>query len=179
MTTGHVHGRFQPFHREHLEYAAWAASESDELIVGITNADESHVTAETAESKRHKPRHNPFEYHERHRMIRAAIDDSAIAVPVRIMPFPINRPDLWSAYAPEDAHYFVNVLEEWHEVKADRIRDHDRAVRTKEGTRTVSGVDIRECMATGDGSWRADVPDAVVAVIEDIGGVQRVRRLWE
>lgn len=178
VTVGHVHGRFQPFHREHLDYAAWAAQECDELIVGVTNADRAHIATEDAEPKRHEPRHNPFEYHERHRMIRAAVADS-IAVPVRIMPFPINRPDLWDAYAPGDAHYYINVLEEWHEVKAGRIRDHDRTVRTKQGTRTVSGIGIREKMANGDGSWRADVPDAAVAVIEDIDGVERVGRLWE
>jgi nicotinamide-nucleotide adenylyltransferase len=177
--TGHVHGRFQPFHSEHLEYAAWAADHVDELLVGITNADASHTAEEAADAKRHRPEHNPFAYHERHRMIRAAIDDSSIPVPVQIMPFPINRPELWSAYAPESARYFVNVLEDWHEVKAARLRDHGRTVRTKEGTRTVSGTDIRERMAAGDGAWRAEVPDATVTVIEDVGGVERVRRLWE
>ncbi len=175
MTVGHVHGRFQPFHREHLEYAAWAASESDELIVGVTNADPSHVAAEDAEPKRHEPKHNPFPYHERYRMIRAAVDGSSIAVPVHIMPFPINRPDLWDAYAPADAVYFINALEEWHEVKADRVRDHGRTVRTKDGTRTVSGTEIREAMAAGSDAWRSAVPDPVVGVLEDIDGVERVR----
>lgn len=179
MTVGHVHGRFQPFHDEHLAYAAWAAGECEELLVGITNADPSHTRAEDAESKRHKPQHNPFAYHERHRMIRAAVEASTIAVPVRVMPFPINRPDLWSAYAPESATYYVNVLEEWHEVKADRIREHGRRVRTKEGTRTVSGVDIREQMARGDDAWRADVPDAVATVVDDVDGVERVGELWD
>lgn len=176
---GHVHGRFQPFHREHLEYAAWAAGESEELIVGVTNADPAHVATEDADPKRHAPEHNPFAYHERHRMIRAAVDASPIAVPVRIMPFPINRPDLWDAYAPADARYFVNVLEGWHEVKAERIRDSGRAVRTKRGTRTVSGTDIREAMAAGDDDWREDVPDAAVSVLDAVDGPRRVRDLQE
>jgi nicotinamide-nucleotide adenylyltransferase len=176
-TVGHVHGRFQPFHREHLAYAAWAASHSDALLVGVTNADPSHVETEAADPKRHRPRHNPFAYHERHRMIRAAVAE--IPVPVEILPFPINRPDLWDAYAPERARYFVNVLEDWHEVKADRIRASGRTVRTKEGTRTVSGTDIRRAMAAGEDTWRAEVPDPAVAVIEDVGGPERLRRLWE
>jgi nicotinamide-nucleotide adenylyltransferase len=178
VTLGHVHGRFQPFHLEHLEYAAWAAGESDELVVGITNADPAHVAAEDTEPKRHQPEHNPFAYHERHRMIRAAVAASGIDVPVEIMPFPINRPELWDAYAPKRARYFLNVLEEWHEVKADRIRAHGRTVRTKDGTRTVSGTDIREAMASDDDTWRADVPDAAVDVIEDVDGPERVRGLW-
>jgi len=189
-TVGHVHGRFQPFHREHLEYAAWAAGECDRLIVGVTNADPSHVRTENADPKRHEPRHNPFRYHERHRMIRAAVD-GALAVPVRIMPFPINRPELWDHYAPADAVHFVNVLEEWHEVKADRLREHGRTVRTKRGTRTVSGSEIRRAMANacaGDGTaegrasggadWTVDLPDGVAAVLRRIDGPARVRELY-
>lgn len=176
---GHVHGRFQPFHREHLDYAAWAAASCDVLVVGITNADASHTTAEDADATRHEPRNNPFRYHERHRMVRAAVDASPIAAPVRTMPFPINRPDLWDDYAPADAVHFVNVLEPWHEVKADRLRDHGRTVRTKEGTRTVSGTEIRRQMAEGDPAWRSDVPDAVRDVVDAIDGPSRVRELYE
>jgi len=178
MTVGHVHGRFQPFHREHLDYAAWAAEESSELIVGITNADPAHVATEDADPERDEPKHNPFAYHERHRMVRAAVDASDIAVPVRIMPFPINRPELWAAYAPGDTRYYINVLEEWHEVKADRIRETGRTVRTKQGTRTVSGTDIRAAMARADDAWRGDLPEAVVAVLDRIDGPERVRDLW-
>jgi cytidyltransferase-like protein len=198
---GHVHGRFQPFHEEHLAYAAWAAGKCDRLIVGITNADPAHVTSEDADPKRHQPRHNPFRYHERHRMVRAAVDDAAIGVPVRIMPFPINRPELWADYAPRDAVHFVNVLEEWHEVKADRLRDRGRTVRTKRGTRTVSGTEIKRRMAAAvaaadsdsgseradeddgegiagtDDDWRAGLPSAVVAVLREIDGLARVREL--
>lgn len=173
---GHVHGRFQPFHREHREYAAWAAGECDRLVVGITNADPSHVTAEDADPKRHQPRHNPFRYHERHRMVRAALAD--FEVPVDIVPFPINRPELWDEYAPADAVHYVNVLEDWHAVKADRLREHGRRVETKRGTRTVSGTDIRRRMAAGE-DWTADVPDGVVEVIREIDGVERVREVWD
>lgn len=176
-TVGHVHGRFQPFHREHREYAAWAAAGCDRLIVGITNADPSHVVAEDADPKRHERKHNPFRYHERHRMVRAALDASGVDVPVCILPFPINRPELWDHYAPADAVHFVNVLEEWHEVKADRLREHGRTVRTKRGTRTVSGEGIRARMARR-GDWRADLDDAVVAVVEELDGVERVRELF-
>jgi nicotinamide-nucleotide adenylyltransferase len=175
-TIGHVHGRFQPFHLEHLAYATWAADRCDRLIVGITNADLEHTTTEEADPKRHEPHHNPFHYHERHRMVRAAT--AAVDTPVEVMPFPINRPNLWSAYAPDEAVHFVNVLEPWHEVKVKRLRDHGRRVETKDGTRTISGTDIRERMARGDDSWREDVPDAVARVVDDVNGVERVRDLW-
>lgn len=174
----HVHGRFQPFHREHLEYVSWAADEADELLVGITNADPGHVRPEAADSTRNAPKHNPFRYHERHRMLRKAIDAARIGCPVRIVPFPINRPELWEHYAPADAVHYVNVLEEWHHVKIRRLEEHGRSVVTKEGIRTVSGTEIRQRMAASD-PWEADVPDAVVGVIEQIDGVNRVRDLFQ
>ena len=41
-----IHGRFQPFHLGHLEYLAGAASEADEVWVGITNPDPTRVRPE-------------------------------------------------------------------------------------------------------------------------------------
>jgi nicotinamide-nucleotide adenylyltransferase len=174
----HVHGRFQPFHIEHLEYTAWAAAGADELLVGITNADPGHIRPEEADSRRHDPEHNPFRYHERHRMVRETIDAAEIDCPVRIVPFPINRPELWEHYAPADAVHYVNVLEEWHRVKAQRLEEYGRSVVTKNGTRTVSGTDIRRRMASDD-PWKRDVPDAVIGVIKQIEGVKRVQALFE
>lgn len=197
---GHVHGRFQPFHEGHLAYCEWAAGECDELIVGITNADPTHVAPEEADPDRDDPRNNPFRYHERHRMITAALSAADLGVPVRVLPFPINRPELWEHYAPADALHLLRVLEEWHGVKADRLREHGRRVTTIEAERAVSGTAIREAMAAEAGArdfetpasengvdrpadyegnaWRATVPSAVAAVIDEIGGVDRVGTLY-
>lgn len=174
---GHIHGRFQPFHREHLEYAEWAAEDVDELLVGITNADPSHVRAERADPKRDAPEHNPFTYFERNRMIRSTLTDH-LDCPVEVLPFPINRPELWDCYAPADAVHYVNVLEEWHEVKVTRLRDADRVVVTKDGARSVSGTDIRERMARGD-DWQHLVPTPVANWIDNNDRTERVRRAFD
>jgi len=174
---GHVHGRFQPFHDGHLAYCEWAAGECDELLVGITNADPTHVESESADPDRDDPRNNPFRYHERHRMATDALAAADLGVSVRVLPFPINRPELWADYAPADALHLLRVLEGWHEVKADRLREHGRAVRTVEVERTVSGTGIRGSMAAGDGRWRGSVPPAVAAAVDDVDGVARVRDL--
>ncbi|UIP01334.1 adenylyltransferase/cytidyltransferase family protein (plasmid) [Halobaculum sp. CBA1158] len=186
---GHVHGRFQPFHDGHLAYCEWAAGECDELLVGVTNADPAHVRSESADPDRDDPRNNPFRYHERHRMVTAALSAVDLGVPVRVLPFPINRPELWEHYAPVDALHLVRVLEDWHEIKVDRLREHGRTVHTTAAERTVSGTAIREAMAaggraddhdTGEGDgWRTSVPAPVAAVIDDLDGVSRVRSLYE
>lgn len=177
MTTGHIHGRFQPFHEGHLEYAKWAAAHSDRLMIGVTNADQDHVTKEEADPKRHHPRHNPLEYYERQRIVEAAVRESEIDVPVQVSPFPINRPELWEHYAPPDVTHFVYVLEEWHEVKVDRIRDRDRAVETREKERDISATEVRRTIAE-DGSWRQYLPQGVPEMLEELGAVSRIRELW-
>jgi nicotinamide-nucleotide adenylyltransferase len=174
----HVHGRFQPFHDEHLEYVRWAASDhpGDRLVIGITNADAAHTARTEADPERHRPRNNPFTYYERQRMIDAALGgtEADLGCAVSIVPFPINRPELWDAYAPADAVHYVNVLEEWHEHKLERLREHGRAVESKRGTRTISGTEIRTAMADGD-PWADRVPDPVAADIREHGLVDRVR----
>jgi nicotinamide-nucleotide adenylyltransferase len=41
-----VHGRFQPFHSGHLQYALAALQRCAHLIVGITNPDPSAIVQE-------------------------------------------------------------------------------------------------------------------------------------
>jgi len=176
----HVHGRFQPFHDEHLDYVRWAATDSasDRLLIGITNADSAHTVATDADPERHRPRNNPFTYYERHRMIERALDDADLPCAVSIAPFPINRPDLWDAYAPPETVHYVNVLGEWHERKVERLRNTGRTVRDKRGTRTVSATAVRQAMAAGDeGDER--VPDPVAAEIRERELLDRVRDLYE
>lgn len=174
----HIHGRFQPFHKDHADYARWASENTDRLIIGITNADPSHITEEDSETKRHKPKHNPFTYFERHTMIQSFLSESSISSETVIAPFPINRPELWDYYAPESVTHYNNILEEWHEVKVNRFKKHGRSVVTKRGTRNMSGESIRERMAAGQ-NWEQDVPDAVVEIIREIEGERRVKDLYQ
>ncbi len=38
---GMVHGRFQPFHNEHLDYVLRGLARSTTLVIGVTNPDPS------------------------------------------------------------------------------------------------------------------------------------------
>ncbi len=180
----HVHGRFQPFHDEHLDYVRWAAAahSGDRLLVGVTNADTAHTAESDADPGRHRPRNNPFRYHERHRMIRAALESADVATEtgteIDVVPFPINRPELWTAYAPPGTIHYVNVLETWHERKVELLREHGRTVRSKRGTRRISGTGIRKAMADGD-VWADRVPGPVAAYVRDHGLEARVRQLYD
>lgn len=175
----HVHGRFQPFHNEHLDYVRWAVTDcsANRVIVGITNADKSHTAPTDADPNRHRPQNNPFTYYERYLMVWKALEHINLPCQISVVPFPINRPELWDAYVPPEVIHYINVLEEWHEHKAERLQDHGRMVRTKRGTRTISGTEIRRSMAVGD-VWDDRVPDPVADVIRERGLVDRVQNLY-
>ncbi|MFB6225482.1 MAG: adenylyltransferase/cytidyltransferase family protein [Candidatus Paceibacteria bacterium] len=167
MTYGHVHGRFQPFHNGHAKYLRWAIENSDRLIIGITNADPSHVKKEDADPGRHKPENNPYNYINRQKMIESFTKEN-VDIPTEVAPFPVNRPGLWGAYLPESTTHFVRVLEEWHQKKVNRLIKHGKNTRTTSAERQVSGKEVRCRMREGTRAWRQLVPESVVRVIEEL-----------
>lgn len=162
MTRGCFLGRFQPFHLGHLRVAETIESELDGLVVVVGSAGASHSVDD------------PFTGGERVRMVRQAL--SALDLPVYAIPVEdVDRHATWvrhvEAMTPAfDVVYANNPLvlrlfeEAGRPVKRVEMHDRDRL----EGTR------IREAMLAG-GEWRTLVPDPVVAVIEDVDGIERIR----
>src|SRR5439155_1811351 len=108
---GMIHGRFQPFHNGHLEYLRGAAVLCDELFVGITNPDPRRIKEEPTDPLRHLPESNPFTYTERLLMIEAVSHDERI--PVHVVPFPVNEPELWPAYVPAGVTQYLRLFSDW------------------------------------------------------------------
>ena len=97
-----IHGRFQPFHNGHLEYMRGAAERSDEVWIGITNPDPERIKPEASDPLRHLPESNPFSYAERLLMVKAAAAELGLEPgAVHVIPFPVNEPELWTAYVPK------------------------------------------------------------------------------
>lgn len=166
---GMVHGRFQPFHNGHLEYALGAAGRCRHLIVGITNADPTHVRDDALNPARSDPRANPFPYHLRYRMVRDALAEAG-GDPARlsVVPFPIHQPELWRCYAPESAVQFVRVFSEWESAKLERLRGGGYPVRVLDegAAKHISATEVRRLLHAG-GAWRQLVPPAVAALLAD------------
>ena len=161
---GMIHGRFQPFHNGHLEYLRGAAARSEQVFVGITNPDRRRVKEEPSDPLRHLPESNPFTYVERLLMVEAVAADEGI--PVHVVPFPVNEPELWPAYVPEGVTQYLRLFSDWGGTKLERMRDAGyEVVILDEGVeKEISGRDVRDAMRSG-GDWEALVPDAVVRVI--------------
>lgn len=162
-----VHGRFQPFHRGHLAYLEAAAARSPRLLVGITNPDRRHMRPVPEDPVRHLPESNPWTYTERLLMVGAAAQ--AAGLPVRIIPFPIDDPELWPDYVPAGTVHHLRVLSPWGAAKAERLRaaGHEVVVLPAERGKEVSGAQVRAAMRDG-GDWEALVPPAVAAVVRSL-----------
>lgn len=161
-------GRFQPFHKGHLEVVRWALENIDELIIVIGTAQESHTIV------------NPFTAGERMYMIREALRWGGIDLGrVYIIPVPdILMNSVWPYYLklftpPFDTGISRNPLvirlfrEAGYRVLIPPPFDRERYSSTK----------IRKMMLSGDESWRDLVPPAVAEIIDAIDGVSRLRDL--
>ena len=169
---GMVHGRFQPFHRGHLEYLLAASERCRELLVGITNPEPGPVPGEPASPHRHLAEANPYTFAERSAMIRAALIDTGFDTRrVEVVPFPIHDSSQWHRYVPAGTTHFLRVFSEWEAAKADRLRTAGFAVveLPAPALKEVSGTEVRRRMAAGE-DWRELVPPAVARLI---GGEKR------
>lgn len=173
IARGMIHGRFQPFHNGHLEYLRGAANRCDEVFVGITNPDPQRIKPEDSDPLRHLPESNPYTYVERLLMVKAGAADAGIEIArLHVIPFPVNEPELWQAYVPEDVVQFIRLFSDWGGTKLERLREagYEVVVLDEGAGKEISGVEVRQALRE-DGDWRSFVPPGVAAVLE---GLQRV-----
>ena len=162
-----IHGRFQPFHRGHLEYMRGAAERCDELWVGITNPDPARVKPEESDPVRHLPESNPYSYGERMLMVKAAACDLGLDHDhVHVIPFPVNEPELWAAYVPEGVTQYIRLFSDWGGTKLERMREagYEVVILDEGAEKALSGADVREALRTG-GEWESLVPPGVAQVL--------------
>ena len=175
---GMIHGRFQPFHNGHWEYARAALARCESLIIGITNADPSAIIPEAADSERHLPGANPFTFFERQLMIRATFAEAQVPFArVTVVPFPIHHPERWEYYCPRETVQFVRLFSAWGKEKLQRFQKHGwSAVILDEGTaKEVSGTEVRRRMRSGEG-WEDLVPLGAAQVLQDMRAVERLKQ---
>jgi len=164
MRRGFYIGRFQPYHNGHQSVLEHIAHEVDEIVIGIGSAQLSHMAD------------NPFTAGERVLMITRAL--ASLGCPFYVIPIEdIRRNALWVAHVqsmtpPFDLCYSSNPLVV-QLFKEAGVTVQSPAMYERE---TLSGTGIRSCMLNGD-PWKDLVPPAVVQVLKEIDGVERLRQI--
>lgn len=158
-------GRFQPFHLGHLDVVRRLAERHDEVVVALGSANVSHSAS------------NPFTAGERVAMVHGALREAGVANAL-VVPVPdVGRNAVWVSHVESLVPRF-GVLYTNNPLMARLFGEAGRAVAPApfherdryEGTR------VRRLMVEG-GDWRALVPPAVAAVVDECDGVARLRAL--
>ena len=159
-------GRFQPFHKGHLELAKQILHDCDELIVAIGSAQFNYSYSD------------PFTAGERAMMVHAALVELKLDLSKCYIIPVINDennarwfahlksqvPDFDAIYSGND--FVKNLL--FCETKVLKPRFSKK--------RVYNGTNIRKLM-TRSNIWRGYVPKSVAELIEEIDGINRLRYL--
>lgn len=160
-------GRFQPFHKGHLEVIKKIVKEIDELIIIVGSSQYSHRLDD------------PFTAGERITMIRRALEEEGIQLSrIWIIPVPdVHQHALWVSqivgYSPKfDVAYANEPLTSRLFMEAG-FRVEPMPLIKRE---VYLATEIRKRMLAGE-NWKELVPSSVASFIEEIDGDTRLRDL--
>lgn len=169
MTTGLFVGRFQPFHKGHLATVKFALGKVDQLVIVVGSAQKSN-----------EPR-NPFTAGERVSMIKQSLDSEKVEAG-RILIIPVPDVDVHSLWIRQ-----VDMLVPKYDVvfandSFTLMLFRERGVKIVEAPlvdrNEMQATEVRKKMAM-DEKWESLVPAAVVRIIKEINGVERIKTIAE
>lgn len=161
--TGLYIGRFQPFHKGHLNYILQIAKEADRIIIGIGSSQYSRTIE------------NPFSADERRMMIelsvKKSLDDYVI----------VNIPDIhdysrWVEHVEKLCPEF-DIAYTGNQIVKTLLEEKGYKVLSPKGSRFISASQIRD-MISKNQDWQKFVPPEVIHVINTIKGVDRIKRIY-
>ncbi len=168
---GVIHGRFQPLHNDHMTYLLAGKARCDHMIVGVTNPDPLLTKEDSADPERSASASNPLTYYQRMVSIRDALLEAGVDYgEFSIVPFPVNRPELYRYYVPLDAVFFLTIYDDWGRRKRELFES--QGLKTEVmwekpiGLKGVTGADIRKRMLVGD-PWEQLVPKSVAGRLNE------------
>jgi len=160
-------GRFQPFHKGHLQILKNASKEYDEIIIGVGSSQYGHTLKD------------PFTSEERKLMIEKTLEKSGIKnYRIELIPDIHNYPK-WVPYLVSIIPDFDVVLSNSPLTKRLFSENGYRVNETPLYDRNkYSGKEIRRRILN-DEQWEDLVPDTVSKIIKEINGVKKLKKLAE
>ncbi|HEU4447223.1 MAG TPA: nicotinamide-nucleotide adenylyltransferase [Nitrososphaeraceae archaeon] len=169
MYRGLFIGRFQPLHLGHITTIKFALKSVDQLTIVVGSADKSHEAR------------NPFTAGERIEMIKDSLDnDCEIDIrKILIIPVPdLGVHALWTKQIELVTPRFEAVFSN---DPLTNILFKERGIRLIEPhlshRKLLSATEIRSRIVKGK-SWQKFVTPQTVKVIQDVGGIRRIKTLF-
>ena len=179
MNIGCIHGRFQPFHNEHLEYAQHALDRSEFLWIGITQYDIQALQHCDKSPNRSAITSNPLTYLERANIISDALEEAGTSkTKYNFIPFPIDAPEKLYQFVEKSTICYTTIRDAWNREKVSILKTLGYEVcvlweRLEE--KEVSSTLIRQMLVNGDSTWRNMVPHSTIKHIEQLELGKRLR----
>ena len=178
---GFIHGRFQLFHNDHLNYALLAKEQCKKLSVGITSPDNATLIREEVDPHRSEASCNPFTYYERYNMVKLALLEAGVKrEDFEIVPYPIERPEILYNYVPLSATSFFTIYDKWGYEKLKRLGDlgYGTVVLFDDREKKMCSTEIRQKIVD-EVDWKEMVPNAVYNYIIENGLTDKVKQLMQ
>lgn len=180
----YVVGRFQPFHIQHLEYLREAFSVAAHVTIGISMpfTKKSSQSSQAAEHRIRKES-NPLLYHERKKMITAALhEDGHTSDIFEFCPFPLDDADELENFVERGKKIVSTLCDAWNQEKKDVLEKAGHEVvylidrvNDRIGEPRVTANLIRGLASTGNQSWKCLVQKSVQDYLESIRFEERVK----
>jgi nicotinamide-nucleotide adenylyltransferase len=157
-------GRFQPFHKGHLDALHQIFENEEQVIIVIGSAEDDFVPE------------NPFTAGERYQMIQCALAEAGIdssrysIIPIRN----IKHYSLWVRHLETLLPPFSIVYTGSSVVTTLFKTASGYGIRSLQKNVDISSTIIREMMRMGDNGWREVVPACVVELIDSFDGEKRL-----
>lgn len=175
-SVGMVHGRFQPFHHEHLEYVLWGISKAEKCYIAVTQPDINHLSETKGAPHRANPEGNPFTYEERKRMINLSLSRLGISKErYEIIPFDIDNMEvsfetIKKSNSDKLPSQFMKVFSSWEEHKKNKFIELGFNVveiceeHKEYAKKNVTGTLVRELIFSNR-NWEDYVPYGTQLVV--------------
>ena len=158
-------GRFQPFHKGHLEIIKNTSKKFDEILIGIGSSQYKNVSE------------NPFSDDERKKMIKNTLNSIGIKNYKIILIPDIHNPPKWVEHVLSIVSDFDVVitnnsftkelfLEKGYHVEQTALYNKEK----------FSGANVRQKLISSN-NWEELVPPEVEKIIKKINGISRIKQI--